>query len=55
MTPKLTIELVPATCWQTNVRSVVKKSEWDKIRKRVYKEAGHKCEVCGAGESKYDR
>lgn len=45
--PKLTIELVPSTCWFTNVRSEVSKAKWDKIRKKSYKAAGYKCEVCG--------
>lgn len=43
---KLTIELVPKTSWYTNVRSKVSKAEWDVIRKRCYKEAGYKCEIC---------
>lgn len=44
---KLTIELVPKTCWYTNVRSNVSRSEWDKIRKHSYELAGNKCEICG--------
>jgi hypothetical protein len=44
---KLTIELVPKTCWYTNVRSNVSKSKWDKLRKKCYRLANHKCEVCG--------
>jgi|ERR1035437_13731 hypothetical protein len=44
--PRLTIELVPSTSWFSNVRSVVKRSEWDKIRKEVYAKAFGKCEVC---------
>lgn len=44
---KLTIELVPKSCWFSNVRSEVTKDEWDKIRKTVYKEADYKCEICG--------
>jgi hypothetical protein len=43
---KLTIELVPKTCWYTNVRSNVTSDEWDIIRKKCYKEAGNKCEIC---------
>jgi len=43
---KLTIELVPKTCWYTNVRSEVTRSVWDKIRKKSYAAADHKCEVC---------
>lgn len=44
---KLTIELVPKTCWYSNVRSNVTTDEWDIIRKKCYKEAGHVCEICG--------
>lgn len=45
--PKLTIELVPKSCWFSNVRSCVSKSDWDKLRKSTYRAAGYKCEVCG--------
>lgn len=44
---KLSIELVPKTCWFTNVRSNVSKSEWDILRKACYKKAGYRCEICG--------
>lgn len=44
---KLTIELIPSSSWFTNVRSAVSKSEWDNIRKQVYKKADYKCEICG--------
>lgn len=44
--PKLTIELVPATAWYTNVRSNVPKEEWDRLRKKVYAAAGYLCEIC---------
>jgi hypothetical protein len=44
---KLTVELVPSTCWYVNVRSSVGQSKWNQIRKEVYKLAGYKCEVCG--------
>lgn len=43
----LTIELVPKTCWYSNVRSNVSIQEWDKIRKKCYSIANNKCEVCG--------
>jgi len=46
-TPKLTIELVPSTCWFSNVRSQVPKKEWDRLRKESYKKAKYKCEICG--------
>jgi hypothetical protein len=45
---RLTIELVPSTCWFSNVRSAVSTEEWDLIRHLVYRQAGHRCEVCGS-------
>ena len=44
---KLTIELVPTSCWYNNVRSHVSKTVWDKIRKATYKAANYKCKICG--------
>jgi hypothetical protein len=46
MTPKLTVELVPEGQWGANLRQVLKKKDWDFLRKRKYKAAGHVCEVC---------
>ena len=45
--PKLPIELVPSTCWYTNVRSNVPVAEWDALRRAVYHRAKNRCEVCG--------
>jgi len=45
--PKLTIELVPSTCWYSNVRSNVSKQDWDILRKNTYKSANYRCEICG--------
>ena len=42
-----TVELVPSTCWYTNVRSKVSKVWWDRLRRRVAAEAGSRCEICG--------
>ncbi|MBV9958377.1 MAG: HNH endonuclease [Acidobacteria bacterium] len=47
MAELLTIELVPKTCWYTNVRSHVSKEEWDRLRRIVYRAAGNVCEICG--------
>ena len=47
MKTKLTIELVPSTTWGENLRSMLSKSEWDRIRKSVYEKAKNKCEICG--------
>lgn len=44
---KLTIELVPQTCWFSNVRSAVSKKQWDTIRSQVASKAWNLCEICG--------
>lgn len=44
----LTIELVPKTAWYGNVRSQLSKDSWDAIRKKCYKLARYRCEICGA-------
>ena len=50
--PKLTVELVPTTCFFSNVRSELPKKEWDRLRKESYKKAKHKCEICGSNGRK---
>jgi 5-methylcytosine-specific restriction endonuclease McrA len=47
METRLTVELVPSTCWYANVRSNVSQAVWDRLRRRVAAEAGHRCEICG--------
>ena len=44
---KLSIELIPKTCHFSNVRTSIKKEEWDKIRFLSYENTKHKCEICG--------
>ena len=44
----LYVDLVPKGCWFKNVRTNVSPSDWDSIRKTVYKRAGFACEICGA-------
>jgi hypothetical protein len=50
---KLEVELVPKTCWFSNVRSHVSKGEWDKLRNDVYLKAHFVCEICGGVGSKH--
>ena len=45
--PKLTVELVPETCWGSNLRGQLPQKQWDWLRRRVYREAGWRCETCG--------
>lgn len=43
----LTIELVPGNRWGTNLRTILSKAEWDKLRKVCYATAQNQCEICG--------
>ena len=45
---KLKIDLVPSTSWYNNLRKLVSKNKWDKIRKKAYSDYGYKCGICGA-------
>lgn len=47
MTIKLTVELVPKTCWYSNVRDHVDEPTWDRLRRDIYKQANYKCQICG--------
>lgn len=46
-TYKLYFETVPEECWYSNLRTVLKPSDWDRVRKDAYARAGGKCSVCG--------
>lgn len=50
---KLTIELIPSTAWFKNLRNHVGRTKWDKIRKKCYAEANHRCEICGGKGKKW--
>ena len=43
----LFVDLVPQSCWFTNVRSGVAAADWDRVRRMVYRRAGDRCEACG--------
>ena len=45
---KLTIELVPETSWYNNMRKAMTKSNWDKLRKEIYKKYNNECGICHA-------
>lgn len=49
----LTIELVPRGIWYKNLRSMLSHSNWDKLRKEVYKKANYRCEICGGRGDKW--
>lgn len=49
----LTVELVPSTCWFSNLRSELSKEDWDRLRRPVFERAGNRCEVCGGRGTTY--
>jgi hypothetical protein len=50
---KLLVELVPQSTWGWNLRSELRPSEWDRLRKATYARAGNRCEVCGGRGRKH--
>ena len=44
---KLSFELVPSTCWYSNVRSNVSPETWERLQQATFRAAGHVCEICG--------
>jgi hypothetical protein len=44
----LFVDLVPNSCWFTNVRSCVDQRDWERLRRMVMGRAGERCEVCQA-------
>lgn len=45
----LFVDLIPRTCWFTNVRTSVHSSDWDRLRNFIYTRANNQCECCHAG------
>jgi len=44
---KLNFELVPDSCWYSNLRSILKPKQWDIVRKEAYARANGRCMICG--------
>ena len=44
---KLDFELVPDGCWQSNLRTILSKRQWDYVRKDAISRANGKCMICG--------
>lgn len=51
---KLNFELVPDSCWYSNLRSALPKEAWDKIRKKAYARADGKCMICGTPSTRLE-
>lgn len=48
MKMKLEIELVPDSCWYSNLRSILTPEQWGVVRREAYARANGKCMICGA-------
>jgi hypothetical protein len=42
----LFVDLVPSSCWFTNVRSCVTGQDWERLRRMITGRAGQRCEIC---------
>ncbi len=45
--PLLTVELIPRSTFGKNLRSLLTREEWDRLRKKAYEKAKFHCEICG--------
>jgi hypothetical protein len=44
--PRLSLELVPATCSHSNVKNHVSRADWRKLQAITFKQAEGRCEIC---------
>ena len=51
---KLNFELVPDSCWYSNLRSILAPAQWDIVRREAYARANGKCMICGAHEKRLE-
>lgn len=51
---KLNFELVPDSCWYSNLRSFLTPQQWDIVRKDAYARAKGKCMICGRPTSRLE-
>lgn len=45
---ELFIDLVPKSCWFTNVRSCIDAGSWARLSRLTRERASHRCEACGS-------
>ncbi|MBA7474586.1 hypothetical protein ES707_09940 [subsurface metagenome] len=51
--PRLILDLTPPLPWGGGLRCLFHPDVWDRIRRRVYRGARYRCEVCGQGGKMY--
>ena len=54
MEHKLNFELVPDSCWYSNLRSILSKKQWDFIKADAKERAAGKCMICGRKTDRLD-
>lgn len=47
MKQKLDFELVPDSCWYSNLRSILSPAQWNVVRREAYARANGRCMICG--------
>ena len=48
----LFVDLVPSSCWFTNVRWCVTEADWERLRRPILRRTGARCEACGTVEDR---
>jgi Domain of unknown function (DUF5710) len=48
----LFVDLVPSSCWFSNVRSCVDQRDWERLRRMITGRAGRRCEACRRGQDR---
>ncbi|MFC4943297.1 DUF5710 domain-containing protein [Pseudonocardia sp. GCM10023141] len=48
----LFVDMVPSSCWFTNVRTCVSQQDWERLRRMITSRANQRCEICGATEDR---
>jgi Domain of unknown function (DUF5710) len=48
----LFVDLIPQSCWFSNVRTCVRPESWKRVRTMVYGRAENRCETCGRAADK---
>jgi hypothetical protein len=46
--PRLEVEMVPRSCFYSNLRSNLSKKDWEKLRQWSIQRANARCEICGS-------
>jgi hypothetical protein len=49
---ELFVDLIPRSCWFSNVRTCIRASDWDKVRKYVFERVNYTCECCSINTKK---